>query len=230
MILPIKTLSIWRGTSNPRGHEPSCRTHSLRQTKGRSLCGGNIDSAGRTMDGNAALHHRVTKTLRAKKMVYQIERERGIIYEAYTEHRRSGPFNATSSHTRQHNQRASGLSTRYHHLYQPRPPSLPPPGQPERSSSRKGCLHRAPSSDMYQRFPTPLGIYPFALFPQYNRKALGCDIPRTRRSANLLGFFSRSGGYFWAINDGFTSDHNGGPLLSGAFRHQHRCLHVQTAL
>ena len=50
--------------------------------------------------------------------------------------------------------------------------------------------------------PTPLGL-PFALFPNTKGRRSGVIFPEPGEAPNA-GFFLKGGGYFWAINDGFT--------------------------
>ena len=52
-----------------------------------------------------------------------------------------------------------------------------------------------------QKFPL-LGL-PFAPFPQYQGRRSGVIFPEPGEAPNA-GFFLKGGGYFWAINDGFT--------------------------
>ena len=156
-----------------------------------------LDSAGEWIE----IPHFTTgdQDFEAKKMVYQIERARGIIYEAYTEH--EGATLSSKVAIRDSTTNIYGLSTRYttctnrdhphFHLQANRSVVVPERG-----------VYTGPVLLHVSEVPTPLGL-PFALFPNTKGRRSGVIFPEPGEAPNA-GFFLKGGGYFWAINDGFT--------------------------
>ena len=156
-----------------------------------------LDSAGEWIE----IPHFTTgdQDFEAKKMVYQIERERGIIYEAYTEH--EGATLSSKVAIRDSTTNIYGISTRYttctnrdhphFHLQANRSVVVPERG-----------VYTGPVLLHVSEVPTPLGL-PFALFPNTKGRRSGVIFPEPGEAPNA-GFFLKGGGYFWALNDGFT--------------------------